>query len=62
MTPTRLHRGLRGSAPLYGGLIAANAGAWTWAWAALHDRPTLLGIATRLTPTTSPPSTMSSAS
>ena len=45
MTPTRLHRGLRGSAPLYGGLIAANAGAWTWAWAALHDRPTLLGIA-----------------
>ncbi len=38
-------RDLRGSAVLYGGLIAANAGAWAWAWAAFHDRPTLLGIA-----------------
>ena len=38
-------RGLRGSAALYGGLIAANAGAWAWAWAAFHDHPTLLGIA-----------------
>jgi high-affinity nickel-transport protein len=35
----------RGHATLYGGLIAANAAAWAWAWAALHDRPTLLGIA-----------------
>src|SRR5271166_3436485 len=45
MTPNRLPRGLRGSAALYGCLIAANAAAWTWAWAAFHDRPTLLGIA-----------------
>ncbi|HEY6441127.1 MAG TPA: HoxN/HupN/NixA family nickel/cobalt transporter [Acetobacteraceae bacterium] len=38
-------RGLRGSASLYGGLIAANVMAWTWAWVAFHDRPALLGIA-----------------
>ena len=38
-------RDLPGSAALYGGLIAANAGAWAWAWAAFHDRPALLGIA-----------------
>jgi high-affinity nickel-transport protein len=35
----------RGAAPLYGGLIAANAAAWAWAWTAFHNRPTLLGIA-----------------
>ena len=34
-----------GSASLYGGLIAANVMAWTWAWVAFHDRPALLGIA-----------------
>ncbi len=38
-------RGLRSSAPLYGGLIAANIGAWIWAWAAFRERPALLGIA-----------------
>ncbi|MGC1413287.1 MAG: HoxN/HupN/NixA family nickel/cobalt transporter [Acetobacteraceae bacterium] len=38
-------RGLRGSAPLYGGLIGANVAAWSWAWTAFHDRPALLGIA-----------------
>jgi nickel/cobalt transporter (NiCoT) family protein len=37
--------GLRGSASLYGGLIAANVAAWSWAWAAFRDRPALLGIA-----------------
>ena len=36
---------LGGAAALYGGLIAANAGAWAWAWAAFENRPTLLGIA-----------------
>ena len=30
---------------LFGGLIAANIGAWVSAWAAFHDRPTLLGTA-----------------
>jgi high-affinity nickel-transport protein len=30
---------------LFGGLIAANIGAWVWAWATFHDRPTLLGTA-----------------
>ena len=30
---------------LFGGLIAANIAAWTWAWTAFRDRPTLLGIA-----------------
>ena len=33
------------TALLFGGLIAANFAAWTWAWAAFHDRPTLLGTA-----------------
>jgi nickel/cobalt transporter (NiCoT) family protein len=33
------------STALYGGLIAANIAAWAWAWAAFHDRPTLLGTA-----------------
>ncbi|MGA8198158.1 MAG: HoxN/HupN/NixA family nickel/cobalt transporter [Acetobacteraceae bacterium] len=36
---------LRRSWGLYGGLIAANIAAWAWAWAAFHDRPTLLGTA-----------------
>ena len=31
--------------PLFGLLVAANIGAWLWAWAAFHDRPTLLGTA-----------------
>ena len=31
--------------PLFAGLIAANLGAWAWAWAAFHDRPILLGSA-----------------
>jgi nickel/cobalt transporter (NiCoT) family protein len=30
---------------LYGALISANIAACTWAWAAFHDRPTLLGTA-----------------
>jgi high-affinity nickel-transport protein len=30
---------------LFGGLISANVAAWVWAWAAFHDRPTLLGTA-----------------
>ena len=30
---------------LYGALISANIAAWAWAWAAFHDRPTLLGTA-----------------
>ena len=29
----------------FGGLIVANVAAWAWAWIALADRPTLLGIA-----------------
>ena len=29
----------------FGGLIVANVAAWAWAWSALADRPTLLGIA-----------------
>jgi nickel/cobalt transporter (NiCoT) family protein len=37
--------GPAGFAAPYGGLVAANVGAWGWAWAAFHDRPTLLGIA-----------------
>ena len=39
MSPRRM-KGL-----LFGGLIAANFAAWAWAWAAFHDRPTLLGTA-----------------
>jgi high-affinity nickel-transport protein len=30
---------------LFGSLIAANAAAWAWAFAAFHDRPALLGTA-----------------
>lgn len=30
---------------LFGLLTAANLAAWAWAWAAFHDRPTLLGTA-----------------
>ena len=37
--------GLRASAPLFVGLIAANVAAWTWAWVAFHDHPASLGIA-----------------
>jgi high-affinity nickel-transport protein len=33
------------STALYFGLIAANIAAWACAWAAFHDRPTLLGTA-----------------
>ena len=36
---------LRRPTPLFGGLIAANFAAWTWAWVAFHDHPALLGIA-----------------
>jgi high-affinity nickel permease len=43
--PLDIVRVLRRSSLLYGGLIAANVAAWTWAWMAFHDRPTLLGIA-----------------
>ncbi len=32
-------------AMLYTVLIAANVGAWLWAWAAFADRPALLGLA-----------------
>jgi len=31
--------------PLFVLLVAANIGAWLWAWAVFHDRPTLLGTA-----------------
>jgi high-affinity nickel-transport protein len=30
---------------LFGGLVLANAAAWTWAWMAFGDRPVLLGTA-----------------
>ncbi len=33
------------TAGLFTILAAANLAAWTWAWAAFHDRPTLLGTA-----------------
>lgn len=33
------------AAGLFAILTAANLAAWTWAWAAFHDRPTLLGTA-----------------
>ena len=40
---------MRGRFPKTGGLFtmlaAANLAAWAWAWAAFHDRPTLLGTA-----------------
>jgi high-affinity nickel-transport protein len=32
-------------AGLFGLLLFANAAAWSWAWAAFHDRPVLLGTA-----------------
>ena len=35
----------QGAGLIFAGLAAANAAAWVWAWAAFHDRPTLLGIA-----------------
>lgn len=36
---------MRGTGRLFGGLIAANAAAWVWAWAAFGDRPLLLATA-----------------
>jgi len=38
-------RRLPRTAGLFSLLIAANLVAWTWAWTAFHDRPTLLGTA-----------------
>ncbi len=40
--PTQVRRRLAG---IYGLLIAANAGAWTWAYVDFHAQPTLLGMA-----------------
>ena len=38
-------RRTRDTATLFTLLAIANAAAWLWAWAAFHDRPTLLGTA-----------------
>lgn len=38
-------RGRTKAATIYALLIAANIGAWLWAWMAFADRPTMLGIA-----------------
>jgi high-affinity nickel-transport protein len=38
-------RQLPKTAGLFTTLAVANLAAWTWAWAAFHDRPTLLGTA-----------------
>lgn len=45
MQASRFRVSMSPVAGLFAALIAANIGAWLWAWTAFHDRPVLLGTA-----------------